>query len=262
MSKGPPPSSLLRVLDRAAAFGLGSDAGRPVRDLSEALTFVHDQIAATLLPRLLEFHADGAHILTCAVSGRRLMRFTPAAGAETVLDGLADRDGHGAALEALARTLAPCAAGPVLRVVARDWDDPSSYDAGGLSCEYIAEWLGMVADAEATTGWDRIRVRAGTGILVAARLDDDDLIPLIGEDAGVGDLANLLEDILPDLESLPEWEADGMPGLFVFGGLGPDGAGLVVLQDHGALIVAFVRPVRIAALVQAWHAGPRHQRRA
>lgn len=262
MSEGPPPSSLLRILDRAAAFGLGSEAARPVRDLSEALTFVHDQIAATLLPRLLEFHADGAHILTCAVSGRRLMRFTPAAGAETVLDGLADRDGHGAALEALARTLAPCAAGAVLRVVVRDWDDPSSYDAGGLSCEQFADWLGMDAEAEATTGWDNIQTAKGNGILVAARLDDDDLTPLIGGDAGVGDLANLLEDILPDLENLPEWEADGMPGLFAFGGLGPEGADLVILQDCETLIVAFVRSDRIAALVQAWHAGPRRQRRA
>ncbi|WP_425100118.1 hypothetical protein [Tropicibacter sp. S64] len=218
------------ALRRAAAFGVGASGHRKVRGPGDALRFLHDQIAITVLPRQLEFFRDGAPWLTCTAAARRLSGYRTEAG-ETGFPSTPDEATARQALDAVKDFVArTCPTGSVISVRSMPPDPPPAPGQGGVPVDWIAAAFGLTRGQPASASLlETFATTAGDVVTAAALLEGELLFPLAGEDAQIDGLTMLLEALLPQLDALPRFPQDSAAGPRLV---------LLAAAEHGEPVIA------------------------
>ncbi|KUF11089.1 hypothetical protein [Pseudoponticoccus marisrubri] len=249
------PAALRAALDRAAAHGV-TRPGCPLTGAATARRFLCTQIEMTRLPRRLTFLMDDVPRLWCDVAGGRLLAFGTPEDDRTAsrLDDPEAVSQLSEALQDLAGRLDRAAKG-ANRITLRTAPLPApAPTASGVPAERVAQALGLsLVPLQPEEFLDLFLQQAGPALRAAAQLSEDMLYPLTEEGTEMEYLAEMIETVLPDLDTLP----DG-PGLPRAGDrlliLSPEGADLLLqLSCSGAQVFALAQPGSEMLLLDSWH---------
>ncbi|WP_136440790.1 hypothetical protein [Pacificoceanicola onchidii] len=238
------------ALARAGAYGVDGVPKMLVQGADIALAYVHAQIGGIVLPRILTVRLDGKTILSCSVSGRRLLS-VEAGGKHCAIAGTEDK---AAALDMLRQAVTQACSTPgVLTADTCPLRPAPPAGQAGISADEIARSLAL---ARSDAGTDRLTAfvdSAGDAIHAAACLREDMLFPLKGSEDAMDRLADVVDALLEDLDSLHASFAPSQntPSLLMFE-RPPKDFGLCAAFDGAQILLAETQPRSEAHLAHAW----------